>query len=61
MKVQFKVTVFQGTKKVTEFVGREGGIDVGRLTIADVTERVIETEQFLEKLTGLRVHIEQIL
>ena len=59
MKLQFKITFKNGTKTVSEVLGRE---DVGaaeRLTVGDVIEGVITAEQFLEKLTGLRVHIEQ--
>jgi len=60
MKMQFKLTFKQGTKTVGEVVGRENP-DAGNLTISEVTEKVVETEQFIEKLTGLRVHIEQVL
>lgn len=59
MKLQFKITFKQGTKTVAEVTGREGLGET--LTVGDVVERVTETEQFLEKLTGLRVHIEQVL
>lgn len=60
MKLQFKVTFKLGTKTIAEIHGREDVVDAGTLTVADVTENVIRTEQFLERLTGLRVHIEQI-
>ena len=60
MKMQFKLTFKQGTKTIGEVTGRENP-DAGNLTISEVTEKVIETEQFIEKLTGLRVHIEQVL
>jgi hypothetical protein len=60
MKLQFKVTFKNGTKTVAEIVGREDVVDAGNLTVQDVVENVCETEQFLERLTGLRVHIEQI-
>jgi len=58
MKLQFKMTFKNGTKTVAEVVGQK---DVAAtLTVGEVVEKVIETEQFLERLTGLRVHIEQI-
>ena len=59
MKLAFMVKFLRGTKTVAEIQGdTKGGED---LTIAEVTEKVVETEQFLEKLTGHRVHIEQVL
>ena len=60
MKLQFKVTFKQGTKTVAEIIGRDDAAESGTLTVADLTENVIKTEQFLERLTGLRVHIEQV-
>lgn len=60
MKLQFKLTFKSGTKTVSEVIGLENRIDAGNLTIEDVVENVVKTEQFLERLTGLRVHIEQI-
>ena len=59
MTLAFKITFKKGTKVVAEVMG--DGKDAGDLTIAEVTEKVTETEAFLEKLTGLRVHIEQVL
>ena len=59
MKLAFRVKFLKGTKVVAEIMGdTKGGED---LTIAEVTEKVIETEQFLERLTGHRVHIEQVM
>ena len=60
MKMQFTVTFKQGTKTVAEVMGRENP-NAGELTINEVVEEVAKAEQFLEKLTGLRVHIEQVL
>jgi hypothetical protein len=60
MKMQFKLTAKSGTKTVAEVVGLEDRIDAGSLTVEEVTEKVVETETFLEKLTGLRWHIEQV-
>lgn len=58
MKLQFRVTFKLGQEVIADVLGRE---DVGdSLTIEDVTEHVIRTEQFLERLTGLRVHISQV-
>lgn len=58
MKLKFKLTFKRGPKVVSEVDGHE--VDTGDLTVADCYERIIETEQFIEKLTGLRLHIEQV-
>lgn len=60
MKLQFKLTFKSGTKTVGEIIGLADRIDAGNLTVEEVTEKVIATEQFLERLTGLRCHIEQV-
>jgi hypothetical protein len=60
MKLQFKLTFKAGTKTVAEVLGREDVVDASNLTIEEVVEKVQATEQFIEKLTGLRVHIEQV-
>jgi hypothetical protein len=59
MKLAFRITFKKGPKVVAVVEG--DGKDAGELTVAEVTDKVIETEQFLERLTGLRVHIEQAL
>ncbi len=60
MELQFKITFKQGTREVGSIIGRRP-MPARDLTIEEVTQQVQETEQFLEKLTGLRVHIEQVL
>jgi hypothetical protein len=60
MKMQFKVVFLSGTKTIAEVEGLKDRIDASNLTVEDVTENVLKTEQFLERLTGLRVHIEQV-
>jgi len=60
MKMQFKVTFKRGPKTVAEVFGVEP-IDTDRLTVTEMVEGVHDAEAFLEKLTGLRVHIEQVL
>lgn len=60
MKVRYKMTVKNGPKTVATIEGREGGVDASRLTIGDVVEGVAEAEALLERLTGLRFHIEQM-
>jgi hypothetical protein len=60
MKLQYKLTFKQGTKTVAEIVGLADRIDARTLTVEDVTENVLKTEQFVERLTGLRLHIEQV-
>lgn len=61
MKLKFKITVKNGPKIVAEFEGqREIDTSDGTITVADVHDKVLECEQHLEKLTGLRFHIEQV-
>jgi hypothetical protein len=60
LKVRFMLTFKQGPKTIAEVKGMEDVISATGLTLEDVTENVIKTEQFLEKLTGLRCHIQQI-
>lgn len=59
MKLQFELVFKRGQKEVARVVGTElSGERATSLTIGDVVEKVSETEQFLERLTGLRVHIQ---
>jgi hypothetical protein len=59
VKVQDKLKFTMVFKSGLQTVGIIAGtpIPIDRLSAGDVTERVIQTEQFLERLTGLRVHI----
>lgn len=59
MKLAFKITFKKGMKTVAVVEG--DAKEAADLTVGDVTELVLQTEQFLEKLTGHRVHIEQVL
>jgi len=59
MRLAFRIVFKKGPKIVAEVIG--DGKDAGDLTVAEVTEKVLETEQFLERLTGHRVQIEQVL
>jgi hypothetical protein len=62
VKFKFNVIFKKGSKVIAEVKGGEmPEIVTGMLTLQELTEKVIETEQFLEKLTGMRVHIEQVL
>lgn len=54
--IKFKLTVKRGQEVLAEVEGIEKELDA--LSVGDVTERVIETEAYLERLLGLRVHIE---
>lgn len=58
MKLQFQVTFKRGQKTVAVIDG--DGKDAADLTVAEVTEKIYECEALLERLTGCRVHIEQI-
>lgn len=59
-ELRFNVTFKSKSGKLVTEV--EGAAPVGMevLTIGEVTDRIAETEQFLEKLTGLKVNIEQV-
>jgi hypothetical protein len=71
VKFQFQILlhgVIPGARFGSQPVGSESRVDTvltGRerdgvtITMADVS-KIIETEQLIEKLTGLRCHIEQI-
>jgi hypothetical protein len=55
-ELKFKLTFKRGPDTMAEIIGVPRTLDA--LTAGDVGERIIETEQYLERLTGLRVHIE---
>jgi flagellar biosynthesis chaperone FliJ len=59
MKLKFNVTFKSGTRTVAKIEGQQD-IEASKLTVGEVVEQVQATEQFLEKLTGYRVHIEQV-
>ena len=56
MTLKFKLTFKLGPEIIATVEGRERPMDA--LNVGDITQRIIETEQYLERLTGLRVHIE---
>jgi hypothetical protein len=58
--MKFNMIFKRGTTTVNTVVGvRECQMD--QLTLDDVTRRFVEMEQFIEKITGLRCHIEQVM
>jgi len=57
-KLQFSITFKKGNKSVAVIEG-DRTIGLETLTIEDVTQRIEETEDFLQKLTGFKVEIEQ--
>lgn len=62
MELQFDVVFKKGTKEIARVSGSKlSEIVSNNLTIGELVEKVTETEQFLEKITGVRVHIEQVL
>lgn len=62
MQLQFNVTFKRGNKVVATIKGNELPEGTSKnLTVGELVEKVQETEQFLERLTGCRVHIEQVL
>jgi len=58
-KLQFSITFKKGNKSVAMIEG-DRTIGLETLTIEDVTQRIEETEDFLQKLTGFKVEIEQV-
>ena len=59
MKLRFQLT-FKRCPEVVAIIEGQRDIDAANLNIGEPTDEVLATEQFLEKLTGLRVHIEQV-
>ena len=58
VEFQFKITFKEGQQVQAVVTGRK---DVAKnLTMGECAEGILQAEQFLEKLTGLRVHIEQV-
>ena len=58
-KLQFSITFKKGNKSVAVIEG-DRTIGLETLTVEDVTQRIEETEDFLQKLTGFKVEIEQV-
>lgn len=54
--IRFTLTFKRGPKTVAVVEGHPRELE--GLHIGDVTDRVMETEAYLERLTGLRVHVE---
>ena len=59
MELRFVVTFKLGQNVVATIEGQRA-VQLEDLTIDEVTVKTTETEVFLEKLTGLKVHIEQV-
>lgn len=55
-KIRFNITVKSGAKTLALVTGLDK--DPRDITVADIGEAVIAAEQFLERLTGLRFHID---
>lgn len=55
-QLRFIIRFKDGPKVVAEVRGRPQ--DYNKFQAGDITERIVETEHYLERLTGLRVHIE---
>ena len=58
-KMRFHVVVKQGVETLADVKGREDVITTDTLSVEDV-QRIPDVEAFLERLTGLRFHIEQL-
>jgi hypothetical protein len=59
MELRYRLVFKSGTKVISTIEGQRD-VPAGDLTVAEVVEKVMETEQFIEKLTGYRLHIEQV-
>ena len=59
MELRFRLVFKSGTKVIATVEGQRD-VRAGDLTVAEVVEQVQQTEQFIEKLTGYRLHIEQV-
>lgn len=57
--LRFKLVFKRGPKVVAEVEGVRP-VAPSEITLAELQDKVIETEAFIEKMTGLRCHIEQI-
>ena len=57
-ELRFNITFKRGPNTVAVVEGQRA-IQLEDITVGEVTEDVLRTEKFLERLTGLRVHIEQ--
>lgn len=57
--IRFQIVVKEGVDTRATVEGREHVLTTDSLTVGDV-ERIPEVEAFLERLTGLRFHIEQM-
>ena len=60
VEMQFNVTFKRGQVIVVTIEG-ERLLNGDDLTLEEASQKVLRTEAFLEKLTGLRVHIEQVI
>jgi len=58
MELRYVIRFKSGPTTVAEVPGIRT-VDGDRVTVQDL-QQIIPTEQLLEKLTGLRVHIEQV-
>jgi len=60
MELRYRLTFKRGMKTLAVVEGEPSKTVAETLTIAEAVEKVLETEQFVEKLTGIRLHIEQV-
>lgn len=59
-KHRFEVIFKRGPKEVARVVGVRD-VPSDDITVADVGDRLIAAEQLLERLTGFRVHIQEVI
>lgn len=55
MKIAFTVVLKKGDKTLASVEGRQ--MDGAHISLTDVSEKILECEAFIEKITGLRCHI----
>ena len=58
MELKYSLTFKRGEETVATIVGYP--VSPGSVTVEDATSKIIEAEHYLEKMTGLRVHINQV-
>ncbi len=58
-EIRFQIVVKEGVNTTATIQGRERVLTAETMTVGDA-QRIPEVEAFLERLTGLRFHIEQM-
>lgn len=57
---RFKLVFKSGPTVVAEVIGKEDYTGSDQIPVGELSKQVLETEAFVERLTGLRLHIEMV-